>query len=353
MAQRRKGERVLGPYPIGKQWRVVVVGLGGERDSRFYPTEEKAKQVVRSVRREFERYGAKTVQEGFDAYELFLRDDKGNKTRSAADTIYRMGVFFPDREMLLRDLTEKACSGYYDALRARKTRLGRPFSVDSHRAILAEAKTFLRWCVKKQWTAKNWLEHVEGVGKKKHGKPQLRIDEARKWIAKAVELADEGEQGAVAAMLALVMGMRANEIVSRVVRDLDDDGRLLWIPTSKTEAGKRTLQVPPFLQRYLKELAKGKSPEALLFGQHWRDWIRKWVARICAGAKVPRVTAHSMRGLHSTLAVEHGVSAQVVAASLGHESSRTTVQSYIKPEAVAGAQQRRVLSVLQGGLTAS
>ena len=32
----------------------------------------------------------------------------------------------------------------------------------------------------------------------------------------------------------MVMGMRANEIVSRVVRDLDDDGRLLWIPDSKT-----------------------------------------------------------------------------------------------------------------------
>ena len=43
------------------------------------------------------------------------------------------------------------------------------------------------------------------------------------------ELADVGDEGAVAAMMALVMGMRASEIVSRVVRDLDDDGRLLWI----------------------------------------------------------------------------------------------------------------------------
>jgi hypothetical protein len=50
-----------------------------------------------------------------------------------------------------------------------------------------------------------------------------------------------------------------------------------------------------------------------------------------------------MRGLHSTLAVEHVVSAQVVAASLGHESSTTTIQSYIRPEAVAapGAEPAR------------
>jgi integrase len=79
-------------------------------------------------------------------------------------------------------------------------------------------------------------------------------------------LADDGEAGAVAALLALVMGMRANEIVSRVVRDLDDDGKLLWIPDSKTEAGRRTLQVPELLRPLLKALAEGKSPEAKLFG---------------------------------------------------------------------------------------
>ena len=201
--------------------------------------------------------------------------------------------------------------------------------------------------------AANPLEGVEGVGKRKHGKMQLRVDEARRWMAKAAELADRGDAGAVAAMMALVMGMRANEIISRVVRDLDDEGRLLWIPDSKTEAGRRTLQMPELLRPLLKGLAEGKSAEAMLFGHHWRDWVRKWVKRICEAAGVPMVTAHGMRGLHSTLAVENGVSADVVAASLGHESSTTTMQSYVKPEAVAGAQQRRMMNVLKGGRLAS
>jgi integrase len=115
--------------------------------------------------------------------------------------------------------------------------------------------------------------------------------------------------------------------VSRVVRDLDDGGKLLWIPDSKTEAGRRTLRVPELLQPYLARLAEGKPSETLLFGHHWRDWVRKWVARICTAAGVPSVTAHGMRGLHSTLAVEHGVSAQVVAAALGHVSSTTTLNA--------------------------
>jgi hypothetical protein len=42
-----------------------------------------------------------------------------------------------------------------------------------------------------------------------------------------------------------------------------------------------------------------------------------------------------------------------VAASLGHTSIWTTLQSYAKPEAVAGAKQRRVLTVLDGGAAAS
>jgi integrase len=140
----------------------------------------------------------------------------------------------------------------------------------------------------------------------------------------------------------------SNEIVTRVVRDLDEGGKLLWIPDSKTEAGRRTLQVLELLQPYLCALAEGKASEAKLFGHHWRDWVRKWVKRICDAAGVPKVTAHGMRGLHSTPAVEHGVSAHVVAASLGHVSSATTMQSYVKPEAAAGAQQRKVLSVLEG-----
>jgi site-specific recombinase XerD len=65
------------------------------------------------------------------------------------------------------------------------------------------------------------------------------------------------------------------------------------------------------------------------------------------------VTAQAMRGLHSTLALEHGASAHVVASSLGHESISTTLQSYAKPEAVEGAKQRRVLTVLNGGELAS
>jgi integrase len=80
--------------------------------------------------------------------------------------------------------------------------------------------------------------------------------------------------------LALLPGMRVTEIVSRVVRDLDDDGRLLWIPDSKTEAGKRTQRIPEMLRAHLLRFTADRKPEALLFGQHWRDWPRESVQRM-------------------------------------------------------------------------
>ena len=292
------------------------------------------------------------MQEALDAYEEYLSTDKQNKAVSVANTMYRLGTFFPDKDMMLGDLTPRLCEGYYEDLRRRNTRAKKTFSVDSHRTILAAAKTFLRWCTAKprRWISRSPIEEVQGVGKRRHGKPQLRIDEARRWVGKATELAGKGEAGAIAASSALLMGMRASEITSRVVRDLDDEGSLLWIPDAKTEAGKRMLQVPEVLRPHLSGLAKGKEsaaaalrralaglgPEVGEADLRGGEGAGGDGARDAGAALDPR--ARARRHLHTS-----------VASSLGHESFSTTVESYAKPEAVAGAKQRRVMTVLEGG----
>ena len=74
--------------------------------------------------------------------------------------------------------------------------------------------------------------------------------------------------------------------------------------------------------------------------------------RICNAAEVSKVTAHGIRGLHGTRAVDSGMTSHAVASALGHESFRTTADHYAKREAVAGAQQK-ALAVLTGGRLAS
>jgi len=350
MARRRKGERVLGPYRDGRGWRIVLAEAPDQKRRLYFETEREAIKAKRIAEQEFEETAGVTIKEAIEGYEMFQRTEKKDKPRSVADTVYRLGLLFPEGDDLLSSLTPKRCQELFDNLKVRKTKYDRPFSTDSLGNIIAESKTFMNWCVsKKKWLRATPLAAIEVEGKRRHGKPQLRLDEARKWTARALELAEEGESGAVAALITLLMGFRASEVVKRVVRDLDDDGKILVVEDAKTEAGNRRVQVPAVLQPLLKGLAEGKAASDRLFGQHWRDWVRKWVIRICEEAGVPVVCAHSMRGLHSTLAMDAGMSAHMVAASLGHESARTTLMSYAKPEGVEAGRQKRVTAGVIGG----
>jgi integrase len=157
------------------------------------------------------------------------------------------------------------------------------------------------------------------------------------------EKAAQDDDGAVAVLLGMLMGLRAGEIVSRTARDVDDEGRILWVDdndaiafTTKTKASKRPVPVWEEVQPHLLARVKDKLPGALLFqaesgGPHWRDWVRKQTKRLCNEAKVPVVCAHSLRGFAATLNLLSGVPLSKVAAALGHESSSTTLQSYAAP----------------------
>ena len=162
-----------------------------------------------------------------------------------------------------------------------------------------------------------------------------------------LELASD-DVGALAAATALLMGMRASEVTDRVVRDLDDDGRVLVIPRAKTRAGIRRLRLPAVLQPLLARLAVGKEPTERLFGPDSnRRWLRRAVQRICYLAKTPIVGPHGLRGTHGTLAVQAGITGDAVARALGHESFAVTTDHYAKPEAVCGARTDLVLENLR------
>lgn len=355
MPRRKRGERVLGPYPHRRKWRLRIVAANGERRSRTFATRERAEIYKRSFEEDVQE--SPTVGVALDAYEKHLTE-KGNKPNSVKLTTHRLRRFFAKHlEYDLSLLTRGEGERMYTALRATGV------SPDTHRNSLIEARSFLRWCGTKAWLEKNPLDGIEGVGRRSHGKAQLRIDEARLWEAKALELAYAGELGAVAALMALKMGLRASEITTRIVRDLDDGGRLLWIPDAKTRAGRRTVAVHPSLVEFLLEATQGKSRQSPIFqvpregrppGFHWRDWPREWVQRICELAAVPVVTAHGMRGLCATLSSIEALAGvapdlEAIAKRFGHTSYRVTAQSYADREAVERAKVERSWKVLDGG----
>jgi integrase len=333
--------RIHGPYPHHEKWLIKVVDRATRRaTNRIFDSREEADGVAQALRRQARHEAGISFAEAISRYEKWLAEvghkGEGNKPRTVATTIQRLGRFFASAAKLsVGALTPASGPKLYEALTG---------AVDSRRNILAEAKTFLRWCQRRGWTRANALEQVRGVGKRRRGKPQLTTDEARRFLAHSLKLAEEGDDGAVAAAMALLMGMRASEIIERTVRNLDDGGRLLWITDAKTQAGVRRLQVPPPLQGHLQRLARGKRPTDRLFASSAsRHWVLRSAQRICRAAGVPVVPAHGLRGTHATLAVDAGATGHLVAAALGHESFATTARHYARTEAIEGAQQDRVL----------
>jgi integrase len=351
-------------------WRVFEVDALGNRTSTAFTDEAKAKCFVDALRANLAKEDH-TTESALTEYRSHL-ETKGDKDQSIDVTEWAIGHFFPE-PMPLRSLSKKRCEALYVELRTRPSkRTGRPLAVDSHRNMLSQVKSFLAWCVDCGWLAENPCAEVEGIGKRRpRGKSlgqagnELRVKQARAWYRKALSLATEGDQGAIAALVALLLGMRASEIVSRRVIDLDEDevpADLLWIPCTKTPAGRRTLEVPGELRPLLAGLAKGKNPERHLFEAqrnqdfkdgkhkpHTRGWVRDQVHRVCDLSGGPRVTAHAMRGLLATLTAERGVVGHLIARTLGHEDERTTMHAYAAPGSAATGALRRGLVVLNGG----
>lgn len=354
MRQRRGG--AYGPYVHRRRWRVDVVTPGGTRSTRLYETEAEALAVIKAVERELGFETGTTCEKALEEYELALKA-KGNKPRSVGDTIYRIGRVLGDsKSCALRLLSTKDAERLYAKLVATPIPSGknadgtpcfRALSADSHRNMLAETKTWARWCVAEKHIRVSPFEGVKGLGRRSRGKDQLRNDEGRRLLAECLR---RETPGALGLAVALLMGMRSSEIRGRTVRDLDEGGTALWIPHGKTRSARRVLEVPSELQGPLSRLAEGRLPEELLFGgPHDRSWLRKHAQTICRAAKVPYVCPHGLRGTFTTVQLKTIGDADLTAAGLGHSGTKMALGTYAAPGTAEEIAQKRRLQVLDGG----
>jgi integrase len=168
----------------------------------------------------------------------------------------------------------------------------------------------------------------------------------------------------VAVLVALLLGPRAHEMVGGDVRDLDDGGRLFWIADSKSDEGRRALEVPGIVQPLLLELARGRRGAAPLFvaddaptakrkrgrRRATRHWLYYHCEKLCTAAGVPDISPHGLRRSHSSIARAAGATAELVAKQLGHGSTTVQARSYVAAGAAESGQARKVeLRLVKGG----
>lgn len=330
MRRKNKGKVCIYHQPKRGTWRVQVTRPDGTRATQTVVTEELANEIADHARAQLAN-NVKSVQQGIDMYieELRARECKESHLVS---TRARLRLMFPNREeQLLTELHPIVGQWLYDELRTKGK------AVDTHRHALLQSRAMCKWLISKGALESNPFDGVEGVGKRKKGKTQLTIDEARTFHRTC--LADDS-MGATAALCCLVLAMRSGEIVGLSPKSIDDDGRKVRIDEAKTEAGVRLIDIPEVIRSRLPALAAASIN---------RHWINRNVHRLCNLAGVTDVGPHALRGTHASLATLAGATSQLVADTLGHASTHVTHRHYTKASAVAESTASTVLTVLEGG----
>lgn len=341
--------RVNGPYKHGRKWRVQFArGSGRTRTSRYetFDTRAAAEACVDAARNEAQGLTVKL------AIEQFLAEKRAAGRAASTVETYEdrlLALLGPALSRPLRYVRTRGDELY------RQVIVGR--AADTHQHALELGRLWGKWCVKRKLLRENPFSDVEPIGRKVLGadKARLSVDESR--VLEAWCLANPEDPAALLALGYLYLGVRVSELVKRKVRDLDDNGHLLWIGETKSAAGRRRLRIPEGLRAMLLALASGRPPDAWLIahpdGSKWsRQLARRRVRSACAAAGVTELPPQALRRTQSTLATEAGETALAVARHLGHATGaapEVTGRSYVGRDAAANARGERALRVIRGG----
>lgn len=338
----KRQARAIGPYPHGgASWRAIAIGATGDREYHTFSTQAEARDFIREFNA---RVADTTVGETVAEYLEWLRthgnQERGMRDRSLTTARYRLeGILRGELLAGICDLTPTLAKRLY----AKRSTEVRP---DTHRGELALAQAWGVWCVAERgYLATNPFVGVKATGARNARSGRLRVDDARTFVAAALE---ENSTGGLAAALALLTGMRATEIVERIVNDIDDNGRVLRITVSKTVAGERELEIPSVLRIRFAELSKKRSPGDLIFPGLTRHGLYRHVKRLCRKAGVPEVSPHDLRRSFASLSSRSGTATEQVARTLGHAGTDVTRRHYLDAGAEQSAGAKRAEETLFG-----
>jgi len=348
--QKEEQLKVWGPYAEGEsRFRLKIAENGVERSLLFRSLEE-AEDVKESLLQKY----TKTTRNSVSEARMEWLGELSQTAKTATVNSYEQMLSHLPQALVFAQLTEEYASKLYQQQVERiSAHTGRHLSTATQHLFLWVMRRFWSWAVDKGYAKMNPWMKVRRVGKSNVGKPQLRIDEARKLEAVATERAQAGDIPALGVLLMLYLGLRQGEVAARIVRDIDDDGRVLWIPAGKTKNARRRLKIPEHIRPLVLARIQGRRPDELIFypqnhKTYHQGYFVAQLARLCRIAQVPVVCPHSLRGMHATLALEGGATGDAVAKALGHGSFEMTKTHYASASSVSISQANRVAATLAG-----
>ena len=341
----RQPARVLGPYQEDSLWRVVSVDERGRRKSHTASSRQAANRLLAKLQAALKSRSVEVAVEEWRA----ARHRAGASRFVDYETDRVRAVLNDVLDKRLDELTERRAAALYEQTATEPSgKTGQPLHAASHRAYLAYVKTFWRWAVRQGYTSSSPWEAVAPIGRVATGKPQLRRQEARRFVAVAEAEAAAGSGLALATLCCLSLGVRASEALHLTARDVDAEASEVYVSGTKSSAARRRLELPPYLCALLGSAASIRQPTERLC-EASRQTLHTYVVALCARAGVPRVCIHGLRGTHASLAVSGGASVEAVARALGHTSTKMTLEHYITDDAATGARLAAVDASLKRG----
>jgi integrase len=160
-----------------------------------------------------------------------------------------------------------------------------------------------------------------------------------------------GEEGALALLVQMYLGLRPSEVLALTVDCVGEAGRRVAVPGTKTRNAKRQLELYAEVGELLAKHCDGKPGTQRVFAanllkQPAPNWMYKRLHKYCDDAGIERICPHALRGLHSSLALTAGATTQDVARALGHASFSTTQRHYASPESVINGRSARLIQRL-------
>jgi integrase len=256
--------RVWGPYQDSPTRFRLKVSEAGIQRSLSFATNEEAENLKEELLSKHSQPQHNTIEEALEEWTSWLVRVRGTKP-ATIENYLKMGRMLPtDRK--LSQLTESDAKKLYEHQMERVSKhTARKYSVATNHLYLWVASQLWNWAMEQGYCTTNPWRKVTRIGNQSKGKPQLRIDEARKLEAVALKRAQGGDTAALGTLLMIYLGLRQGEVAARVARDIDDDGRVLWVPFGKTKNARRRLKIPEQIRPLVQRLAQSKRPDELLF----------------------------------------------------------------------------------------
>jgi len=344
--------QVYGPQPPCKgrtRWRIQV----------YDPTTRKKKSITAASKAEAEALipvlkaeAQRSAPLHFHAAIQQYLEHKQSLVGQAWLTVLgdRLRSFLPDVPVNL--ITPEQAEQLYRAETERVGRFG-VVKAATHQALLRNVKEFCAWLVKRKLASSNPFQDVEPIGKASAGKPQPRETDARRLDALLLQRARAGNEGALALLVQIYLGLRPGEVLQLLVGAVERGGHKVSVLKGKTKKAERSLRLHPEVAALLGAHCQGRPDSERVFAANLprrpgTDWMYKRLHAFCSELGIGKFCPHSLRGLHSTLALENGATSFDVAASLGHASFATTAKHYADPSAIENARLRRVVQVIKG-----